>query len=97
MRAVLQAFGSLGDLHPTMAVGLALKARGHDVTIVTHKQYRLKERRERRRFEPTPPDFGGEGVDVEEMYRKTMDGARASVWRSQVFSPPGTSLRACSR
>ena len=45
MRAVLQAFGSLGDLHPTMAVALALKARGHDVTIVTHEQYRLKVRR----------------------------------------------------
>ena len=25
MRVVLQAFGSLGDLHPTMAVALALE------------------------------------------------------------------------
>jgi UDP:flavonoid glycosyltransferase YjiC (YdhE family) len=78
MRVVLQAFGSLGDLHPTMAVGLALKARGHEVTLVTHEQYRLKVRRERLGFEPMPPDFGGAGVDVEELYRKTMDGARAS-------------------
>ena len=78
MRVVLQAFGSLGDLHPTMAVGLALKARGHEVTVVTHEQYRLKVRRERLGFEPMPPDFGGEGVDVEELYRKTMDGARGS-------------------
>ena len=78
MRVVLQAFGSLGDLHPTMAIALALKARSHDVTIVTHEQYRLKVRRERLGFEPTPPDFGGEKGDVEELYRKTMDGAHGS-------------------
>jgi len=88
MRVVLQAFGSLGDLHPTMAVGLALKTRGHDVTIVTHEQYRLKVRRERLGFEPMPPDFGGEGVDVEELYRKTMDGARGSEFVMRTLCLP---------
>lgn len=32
--------GSLGDLHPKIALGLGLRDRGHDVVFVTVKQYR---------------------------------------------------------
>lgn len=41
-RILLAAFGSLGDLHPYLAVGLALRARGHEVAIASGDFYREK-------------------------------------------------------
>ncbi|MFT3997596.1 MAG: glycosyltransferase [Asticcacaulis sp.] len=41
-RIVLTAYGTLGDLHPLMAVGLALQARGAHVTLASHPDYRPK-------------------------------------------------------
>ena len=35
MRIVLAPVGSAGDVHPFVGVALALRARGHDVTIIT--------------------------------------------------------------
>ena len=37
---VITTFGSLGDLFPFLAVGQALHARGHRVTIATHAMHR---------------------------------------------------------
>src|SRR5262247_3155139 len=42
MRIVLSTFGSFGDVHPYMAIGLELKARGHQVVIATMELYREK-------------------------------------------------------
>ena len=39
-RIVLNTSGSLGDLHPYLAVGAALRARGHDVVLASHPEYR---------------------------------------------------------
>jgi UDP:flavonoid glycosyltransferase YjiC (YdhE family) len=39
---VLATFGSLGDLHPYIAIALELKARGHETTIATSSFYRQK-------------------------------------------------------
>jgi UDP:flavonoid glycosyltransferase YjiC (YdhE family) len=41
-RIVLTTFGSLGDLHPYLAVALGLKARGHEAVIATSGYYRQK-------------------------------------------------------
>ena len=41
-KIVIATFGSLGDLHPKIAIGLELKARGHDVTIAAMEFYREK-------------------------------------------------------
>ncbi|MDM7920804.1 MAG: glycosyltransferase [Pyrinomonadaceae bacterium] len=41
-KIVLATFGSLGDLHPMIALGLELKKRGHDVTIAAMEFYREK-------------------------------------------------------
>ncbi|MEX0272360.1 glycosyltransferase [Leptolyngbyaceae cyanobacterium UHCC 1019] len=38
-RIVLATIGSLGDLHPKIALGLELRDRGHQVIFVTSKQY----------------------------------------------------------
>src|SRR5215472_6880215 len=41
-RIVLTTFGSLGDLHPYIAVALGLQARGHEAVIATSASYRQK-------------------------------------------------------
>jgi UDP:flavonoid glycosyltransferase YjiC (YdhE family) len=39
-RILLTTFGSLGDLHPYLAIGLGLKSRGHEVVLATNEFYR---------------------------------------------------------
>ena len=41
-RIVLTTIGSLGDLHPMIAIALELRKRGHDVVFATHKEYQEK-------------------------------------------------------
>ena len=36
----LATFGSLGDLHPKLAIAIELKRRGHDVTVAAMEIYR---------------------------------------------------------
>jgi UDP:flavonoid glycosyltransferase YjiC (YdhE family) len=50
--------GSLGDLHPYIAVGIGLRERGHSVTIATSEVYRGKIEGERLGFAPIRPDLG---------------------------------------
>ncbi len=39
MRVILHAIGSAGDVHPFLGIGSALKARGHDVFVVTNPAF----------------------------------------------------------
>jgi UDP:flavonoid glycosyltransferase YjiC (YdhE family) len=55
---LLTTLGSLGDLHPYIAVGLGLRRRGHAVTIATSEVYRQKIEGEGLRFHPMHPDLG---------------------------------------
>lgn len=41
-RIVLTTLGTLGDLHPKIAVALELRERSHDVVFVTHKEYQSR-------------------------------------------------------
>lgn len=41
-RIVVTTMGSLGDLHPKIAIALELRKRAHDVVFATHKEYRSK-------------------------------------------------------
>jgi UDP:flavonoid glycosyltransferase YjiC (YdhE family) len=41
-RIVVTTFGSLGDLHPYVAIALGLQARGHDVVVATGECYGRK-------------------------------------------------------
>jgi UDP:flavonoid glycosyltransferase YjiC (YdhE family) len=38
-RIVVTTIGSLGDLHPKIAIALELRQRGHDVVFATHQEY----------------------------------------------------------
>lgn len=39
-RIVLTTIGSLGDLHPKLAIAIELRQRGHDIAFATHREYR---------------------------------------------------------
>jgi UDP:flavonoid glycosyltransferase YjiC (YdhE family) len=57
MRIVFTPWGSLGDLHPYLAVALEMKRRGHDVLIATSDVYREKAEGEGLRFHSVRPDL----------------------------------------
>ncbi len=55
-RVVLTAFGSLGDLHPYLAIALGLKERGHQAVLATSECYRGKVEALGLGFRPARPD-----------------------------------------
>jgi rhamnosyltransferase subunit B len=73
LRIVLATFGSLGDLHPVMALGLALQARGHRVAIVTSEYHRERILATGLGFHPAAPDLR---PDDQALIRATMDERR---------------------
>jgi UDP:flavonoid glycosyltransferase YjiC (YdhE family) len=56
-RIVLATFGSLGDLHPFLAVALGLKERGSIPVIATHEFYRRRIEALGLGFAPLRPDY----------------------------------------
>jgi UDP:flavonoid glycosyltransferase YjiC (YdhE family) len=56
MRIVFTTFGSLGDLHPYVAIALGLQTRGHDVIVATGECYRRKIEALTLSFRPVRPD-----------------------------------------
>jgi UDP:flavonoid glycosyltransferase YjiC (YdhE family) len=60
MKIVLSAFGSLGDLHPMIALGIELRARGHEIAFNTLEVYREKIAALEFEFHPMRPDLDPE-------------------------------------
>ncbi len=76
-RIILATIGSLGDLHPALALALELRRRGHRAEIATSEFYREKISLLGLPFHPLPPDVAvGDGESV----RRIMDGRRASAF-----------------
>jgi UDP:flavonoid glycosyltransferase YjiC (YdhE family) len=61
---VLATWGSYGDVHPFIAVALALKARGLHPVIATSLEYRGKVEGEGLAFHPVRPSFEQLGRDT---------------------------------
>ncbi|HUY90127.1 MAG TPA: glycosyltransferase [Pirellulales bacterium] len=55
-RIVLTALGSMGDLHPFMAIALGLKARGHEAIVASGECYRQQVEAAGLGFRPIRPD-----------------------------------------
>jgi rhamnosyltransferase subunit B len=54
---LLHTFGSLGDLHPFIALGLGLQARGHQASIATSEAYRTRVQHAGLGFYSVRPNF----------------------------------------
>ncbi len=83
-RLVLATFGSLGDLHPAIALATGLRNRGHSVTLATSAPYRDKIVAAGLDFQPIRPDFA---LVDDDLVRRIMDGSRGSefLMRELVF------------
>jgi MGT family glycosyltransferase len=68
-RIVLNPFGSLGDVHPYLALAIGLRERGHQPIIATAESYRSKMESEGIGFSPVRPDVG-ELLENPELLRK---------------------------
>jgi rhamnosyltransferase subunit B len=68
-RIVLATFGSLGDLHPFLALALGLQERGHDAVIATSEVYRARVEALGIGFKPVRPDISVIEADAELMQR----------------------------
>ena len=68
MRFLLTSWGSHGDLHPFLALGRGLIARGHEVTLVGHPDWAAETQAAGLRFvstgEPSREDFVAKHPDV---------------------------------
>lgn len=75
---MLATFGSLGDLHPFMAVALRLRGAGFEPVIAAAEYYRDKVEAEGLRFAPMRPDFEDIerdlGIDATEGIRRMIEG-----------------------
>jgi len=82
---VLTTIGSLGDLHPMIALALELERRGHRTTIVTPEFYRQKIEELRLAFQPIRPNMLPEDP---ELMRRIMDLKRGPEFIiRQLFMP----------
>ena len=72
-RTVLTTYGSLGDLHPYLAIALELKERGHQPVIATHELYRSKVEAEGLGFYSIRPDIAsGNTEQAQEIIKRAM-------------------------
>ncbi|MEP0873276.1 glycosyltransferase [Trichocoleus desertorum AS-A10] len=67
-RIVVTTLGTLGDLHPMIAIALELRQRGHEVMFVTHQVYQFKLAALSFEFHPMRPNFTAMN-DPQEMAR----------------------------
>jgi UDP:flavonoid glycosyltransferase YjiC (YdhE family) len=83
-RILFAVFGSLGDLHPHIALGLELKERGHQVSFATLEFYREKIEVLGFEFFPMRPNIMS---DDAEMVRDLMDAKRGTerLFREVLF------------
>ncbi|NER79536.1 MAG: glycosyltransferase family 1 protein [Leptolyngbya sp. SIO1D8] len=66
-RIVLTTWGSLGDLHPMIALSLSLRDRGHDVVLATTEGYRTKVESLGLEFHAIRPDLPEDPQIVEQL------------------------------
>jgi rhamnosyltransferase subunit B len=85
MRLVIVAYGSLGDLHPAIALAHGLKARGHHAAIASSEPYRAKITGLGLPFHAVRPDLS---LSDEEMVRRVMDGRDGSEYLMRTLVYP---------
>jgi rhamnosyltransferase subunit B len=74
-RIVFATFGSLGDLHPVIALALELQRRGHRLLVATSENYREKLAALGLEFHALRPDLLASG---EHVIAEIMDGPRGT-------------------
>ncbi len=76
MKIVFSTFGSLGDLHPMLALAIEMRKRGHDIVVNTLEVYREKIDALAFEFHPLRPNLNPE--TDKELARDLMDAKGGS-------------------
>ena len=78
-RIVLTTFGSLGDLHPYIAIAQGLQSRGHEASIATTRHFQQRIEARGIGFHAVRPD--GPELDVDsEVMRRIMDSRKGTEY-----------------
>lgn len=75
-RVLFTTLGSLGDLHPLVAIALRLRERGHTVAFSTSLLYRKKLETSGFEFYPLRPDISPDRPDMLQRSREIMDARK---------------------
>jgi rhamnosyltransferase subunit B len=86
-RVVFTTFGSLGDLHPYVAVALGLQARGHEAVVATSGYYRQKIEALGIGFQALRPDHP-DPDKYPDIFRRIMDRRKGSEYVIREFMMP---------
>src|SRR5580692_9172147 len=96
MRWLLTSWGSRGDLHPFLALGHGLVARGHEVTVLGHPEWAAETAEAGLRFaatdEPPRDDFLREHPEIMSRKWGGLSSLRALV--RQAIAPSFTPMLA---
>ena len=74
----MATLGSLGDLHPVIAIGLELRQRGHTVSFSTSAPYRPRIESLGFEFRPMRPDVAVENASMAQLVREIMDARKGA-------------------
>ena len=86
-RIVLNPFGSLGDLHPYLALAVELQRRGHEAVIATSEVYRKKIGGEGVRFAAVAPNVA-EFLEDPDMLARLWDPRKGTEYLFREFLIP---------
>lgn len=78
-RIVLAPYGSLGDLHPFLAIAFELRDRGHEILITTLEPYREKIEMLGFDFHPLRPEFDPEDRASAKKVMDTRSGSETLI------------------
>ncbi len=80
-RIVLTTYGSLGDLHPYVAIAVELKRRGYRVAIATSEVYRERVESEDIEFHPVRPDLPNKNTEEAQLsIKQAMDSQKGTEY-----------------
>lgn len=78
MKIVIASFGSLGDMHPVIALGLELKKRGHRIAFAAMEFYREKIELLGFEYCPMRPHYNLETEENKDLAVRLMDAKKGS-------------------
>lgn len=87
MRFVMTTLGSLGDLHPYLAIGAELRERGHEVTVASAPSYRERVEKAGLKHACLGPDLPT-GDEAAELYEKAMDTRKGTEFIIRQWAIP---------
>src|SRR3954468_14308118 len=89
-RIVFSTWGSLGDLHPFLALAVELTRRGHEAVVATLPPWREAVEKAGVGFHPVGPDIPEDKDEARELVRRVLDARDGPTYLFQKVLGPAT-------